>query len=868
MTSFFSRLLGACFFACAILVEASAGANACVVSLVKVTQDGGTGLSSFPSAAFSLQLTPQGGSTITKTASLTSFTTSQPQNIEANPGTSYNFSEGALPAGPNGTQWRQVSLVCKHGSQVLPIPFTVEDGWDVTCTAVNKLTPAAPGAVQLVKTTEDGGTGLASFPSAAFALQLTPSGGSTITKTAAMTSFATSQPQTVSGLASGKSYSFSEGALPAGPNGAQWRQVSLVCKDGSTTLPIPFTLQPNHTVTCKATNKLTPAAPGAVQLVKTTEDGGTGLASFPSSAFALQLTPSGGSTITKTAAMTSFATSQAQTVSGLASGKSYSFSEGALPAGPNGAQWRQVSLVCKDGSTTLPIPFTLQPTHTVTCTAVNKLMPAQQGQQGTLKVVKIANGGDDNFNFTAAGNGSSSAFTLRNNGSWSSSLPAGAYAISEVNLPTGWTLQGASCTSGGALTGNSIAATVTGGATTTCTFTNSNTDSKKKDTSAGDVTELFIHRRVDNLLSNGPDRARIIRRLDEVPAAVSLKDGGSYAGPSNGGYPGGLKDPLRSDLLGQQGRTDNGLSGIGGQTFSASLSQMQAYAAAQERQKIASGAGSDVAPYGYNVAVLQPRLDVWVEGHISNYTDTLGGIDREGDFSILYVGGDYVVRPGLLVGALVQLDRTIENVNNPDLWGGISGTGWMAGPYVGAKLTDTLYFDARAAWGQSTNNIWLNDSTTGSRTGNFDTDRWLATAALTGNYQFGAFRVSPVVELDYGGETANSYSTSLGQVVDRASATIGRVMFGPEFGYPTLLDNGVLVEPQFSIKGIWSFDDGPLWLSTGAVRPDEWRAEVEGGIMLKMPSGLGVRISASYDGIGDRNLEVWTTKAWISVPLN
>lgn len=128
--------------------------------------------------------------------------------------------------------------------------------------------------------------------------------------------------------------------------------------------------------------------------------------------------------------------------------------------------------------------------------------------------------------------------------------------------------------------------------------------------------------------------------------------------------------------------------------------------------------------------------------------------------------------------------------------------------------------------------------------------------------------MSPVVELDYGGETANSYSTSLGQVVDRASATIGRVMFGPEFGYPTLLDNGVLVEPQFSIKGIWSFDDGPLWLSTGAVRPDEWRAEVEGGIMLKMPSGLGVRISASYDGIGDRNLEVWTTKAWISVPLN
>ena len=218
---------------------------------------------------------------------------------------------------------------------------------------------------------------------------------------------------------------------------------------------------------------------------------------------------------------------------------------------------------------------------------------------------------------------------------------------------------------------------------------------------------------------------------------------------------------------------------------------MQARAIAADSKKVQeAGLGGDNTGYRYVPATLKPRFDIWVEGHLASYSDSLGGINREGDLNILYAGADYVIRPGLLVGALVQIDKTKEDVKNVDLWGNVNGTGWMAGPYMGAKLSDHLYFDARAAWGQSSNNIWLSDPIVGLRSGNFDTSRWLATANLTGNYQFDALRISPQLGLAYGSENSDAYRNSLGQVIDGANATIGRLTFGPEFGYRTLSQRG------------------------------------------------------------------------------
>jgi outer membrane autotransporter protein len=562
---------------------------------------------------------------------------------------------------------------------------------------------------------------------------------------------------------------------------------------------------------------------------------------------------------------------------------SYNFAEPgplpSVPAGlPAGSKWENTGLSCQansgDGtSVSNGTSVTLGAGGEVTCTATNTLVVPVQ--KGSITIKKHVSGGTSSEVFGFSSPFGSFGLTSGGASYVKNSLDQGSYTITEDANSAFFDPVVTCQTSGGATTSPAsrgvtivIPQSYTETPSAVCTFDNK----KAKDDRAEDVTKLFIHRRVDNLLSNQPDRARILRRLDGAPASAGLKDGGSYSEPFDNAspVPGGLKDPVRSDLSRLQGRTsDAGSSSIGSVKVSMSLSQAAAEAQASEKKKLAdAGLSFGDTPYGYSVPVLQPRFDMWMEAHVSKYTESLGGINREGDFNILYVGGDYVIRPGLLIGALAQIDRTVEDIKNPDLLGRISGAGWMAGPYAGAKLSDHLYFDARAAWGRSSNSLWLQDSIVGYRTGAFNTDRWLATTGLTGNYQFGLFRVSPQIELAYGSESADAYKTSLNQSVDKVSATIGRMSFGPEFGYTNRLDNGVTVEPQFSVKGVWNFDDAPIALSTGTVRAAPLRAEVETGIMIKMPSGFSVRASGSYDGIGDKNLEVWTTKGWINFPLN
>lgn len=231
-------------------------------------------------------------------------------------------------------------------------------------------------------------------------------------------------------------------------------------------------------------------------------------------------------------------------------------------------------------------------------------------------------------------------------------------------------------------------------------------------------------------------------------------------------------------------------------------------------------------------------------------------------------GANYAIAPGILVGALVQVDDTREDIDDPTLLGEVEGTGWMAGPYIGIRLTGTLYFDARAAWGTSDNDIWLQDAASGWRNGTFDTNRWLANANLTGNYQFGSWRLSPQVGVAYGSESYDTYYNSLGQIVDGGEARIGRLTGGAEVGYQFRHNDGSVLEPHIGIKGIWNFQTDDLVVNRVIVDTDESRAQVEGGLLYRTPSGFAVRGALAYDGIGADDFESCTGQLWVNIPLN
>ncbi len=564
-------------------------------------------------------------------------------------------------------------------------------------------------------------------------------------------------------------------------------------------------------------------------------------------------------------------------------------------------------------------------TENVVCTYTNSEI---QQAPGSLTVIKTVIGPDKDFAFS--GTAPFGNFSLSNGQSnVQNNLAPGTFSISETVDPA-YALASINCVGNAApefvaLGAGLVSVDVGSNENVVCTYINR---LDPDDPRMEEETKRFIHRRVDNLLTHGPDRARMLRRLSERDHKSS-KDTGSikFAGRShnassveglgqqfirdnnptavpggvsafgfNRGYRGyasgrsGLGDTARDmatpvdDVLdGHQARNPL-FDAIAGQAaslaqgrsafkFGTSLSALRENASQQEAQKQRkkiSNAGLNFAAQPLTNPNVQTTtgLDFWIEGHISRYNDDVGGVKRDGDFRILYVGADYVIRPGFLIGFLAQVDDTKEDLSQPGESGAIEGTGWMVGPYLGWKVLDNLFFDARAAWGQSDNDIWLQDPINGLRSGSFDTDRWLATASLTGNDYYGAWRVSPQLMLAYGHEEYDAYRNSIGQLINGGEASIGRLTGTLEIGYRMMTPRGTRIEPHASLSGIWNFDSDDLVINGALVNTNDSRGRVEAGVLVTPPRGWSFRAAANYDGIGGDDFESYGGSLWLNIPLN
>ena len=239
-------------------------------------------------------------------------------------------------------------------------------------------------------------------------------------------------------------------------------------------------------------------------------------------------------------------------------------------------------------------------------------------------------------------------------------------------------------------------------------------------------------------------------------------------------------------------------------------------------------------------------------------------------------GADWVVNPGFLIGAFVQLDWTREQASantagngGQALQGsnglGSNGQGWMAGPYLAAKLTPNLVFDARAAVGQSNNKLVTD--TAGEEA--FSTDRSLLFGRLSGYWSLGAWRFTPSIAASYYRETQKAMTTSDGVSIPSQSLTLGRVSFGPEIGYAFKSPNGTVFEPLLGIKGLWDFaTDNSQTAASAAPAGSGLRFSLELGAQLKLPSGVMLRGTGSFEGLGDNHLQSYHGQASVTVPLN
>ena len=253
-------------------------------------------------------------------------------------------------------------------------------------------------------------------------------------------------------------------------------------------------------------------------------------------------------------------------------------------------------------------------------------------------------------------------------------------------------------------------------------------------------------------------------------------------------------------------------------------------------------------------------FDVWLQGTMAR----VESFTRNSDIGQLYVGADYRFGPSLLVGILAQYDWTDEDDSTQGFK--VDGSGWLAGPYVVAKLSERITFDGRIAWGRSDNDI----SPFNTYTDQFDTTRLLTRGTLTGDFDVGGINISPHVGILYFEEDQKAYTDSLGVFIANQDVALGRVTFGPKVSTTFHAADGTVISPHIGIKGIWDFENPEnVDLVTGLAvgTSDDLRARVDAGVAFGMTSGMTVTGNGFYDGIGADDLKAYGGSVNMKVPF-
>ena len=245
------------------------------------------------------------------------------------------------------------------------------------------------------------------------------------------------------------------------------------------------------------------------------------------------------------------------------------------------------------------------------------------------------------------------------------------------------------------------------------------------------------------------------------------------------------------------------------------------------------------------------RLDVWIEGSIADVT--FGR--NEGTFTIGYAGVDYRLDDNLLIGALVQYDRFNSELET--LGAGMAeGDGWMAGPYVTARIAPQLYLDGRIAFGQSDNSV----SSLGTFVDGFKTDRLFGSGALIGEVALDeGLTLWPELGVRYIRENVDGYVDSFGVAIPDAVIDQGEVAFSPRLEYRMTTADGWTIAPYGKIEGLLTF-------GANAFSPVDngSRARASFGLDTATPENIRVGLSGFFDGIGERGFDATGVSAIVS----
>jgi outer membrane autotransporter protein len=300
-----------------------------------------------------------------------------------------------------------------------------------------------------------------------------------------------------------------------------------------------------------------------------------------------------------------------------------------------------------------------------------------------------------------------------------------------------------------------------------------------------------------------------------------------------------------------RGFADNGMVDI---SFATSLNEI-----------MRSAGGSDPTKLGaYGTGGRKSRFDIWLQGEYATFGDDRNLSDSSGHFGVVYLGADYVVRPWLLVGALIQYDEMKQTSSIASFE--TQGRGWMVGPYATVRLSPALFLQARAAWGSSNNEV----SPFLTYTDSFDSTRWLISGSLTGHWSDGPWQFRPSASFSYVEDQSDAYLDTFSVLIPSVTASLGQFEATPEISYVHVYESGTRIEPRLAASLIWNFDSSESAASFGGTLagPEELRGKIEAGVGLRFNNGIIFDVTGSYDGIGSDTYDATSVSAGVRIPIN
>lgn len=271
------------------------------------------------------------------------------------------------------------------------------------------------------------------------------------------------------------------------------------------------------------------------------------------------------------------------------------------------------------------------------------------------------------------------------------------------------------------------------------------------------------------------------------------------------------------------------------------------------------GLSYNPAAGAYPEAAQQQGYDVWTQLYGSR--SKAGGSNSS--VWVGYLGAHYFVTSETIVGGMIQLDWSDET--NSVLGSKADGFGWMIGPYFATKLPgQNLFFDARASWGRSKNSV----TPFSTYEDDFNTERWMAGAKLSGLVNSNGFTIRPSVGVSYFEETQGSYIDSNGLAIRKQKFAQGETRVGSTVSYDFELGRGGILRPKIGISGIWNFHmQNGVSSQDVVLRAGNVRARMEAGVAVLSRSGMILDISGSYDGLGISSYSAYGGNIRLSIPL-